>query len=490
MPSIRKKVLTGVIWATAETAGVRVVQFATFLILARALSREDFGLVALASVYIAFLQLVVRMGITDAIIQREDLTDLHKDTAYWATVILGVIAILLSIVIAPLAASWSGEPELQPIIYCLAIGIIPLSLSRVQQGLLMRRLSFRSLAIRGWISTSSGAVVGITMALNGYGVWSLVAQQLVERFAEWITLWWVTRWFPKLRFSLHAFGEIWTYASRIVGINLLQFAGSNIDRLLIGQFFGVGALGVYVVGRRFVEVILGITRVVILKVTMSAFSRLQSNTERLVESSAAVARVIALFGFPVMALFVFYGEDITAIVFGEKWRDAGVICQIIAVGGMARTSTFFAQPLLKAKGHPGSLLRATAVQVVVSILLGGLLASYGLQAFTAGWAAGSVVFSVMLFYYIADILDYPIAVILRQYLGIAVALVLSWLSVEFLPTYMNIYSGSLLANLALQCFLFFLAYAFFVMIFGYATVKQAYLEVRALIRPDQRGSTP
>ncbi len=200
-----------------ETVGVRLVQFASFLILARILSREDFGLVALASVYVAFLQLVVRMGITDVIVQREDLSDLHKDTAYWATVILGAAAIVLSIFLAPLAAAWSGEEALKPIIYCLAIGIIPLSLSRVQQGLLMRDLSFRSLAISGWVSMFSGAAVGITMALNGYGVWSLVAQQLVERFAEFITLFWVTRWFPKLRFSLDAFQEMWSYASRIIG---------------------------------------------------------------------------------------------------------------------------------------------------------------------------------------------------------------------------------------------------------------------------------
>ena len=177
------------------------------------------------------------------------------------------------------------ESDLEAIIYWLSIGLIPVSLSRVQEGLLLRDLQFRSLAIRKFICTTSGAAVGITMALKGYGVWSLVVQQLVERFIELATLLWVTRWYPSRRFSWSALSELWTYSSRILFINILNFAGSNIDRLLIGQFFGIAALGVYVVGRRIVEVIIDVVRVVVGRVALSFFSRLQLDVERLFEGS-------------------------------------------------------------------------------------------------------------------------------------------------------------------------------------------------------------
>jgi polysaccharide transporter, PST family len=490
MAGLRKKAVTGVLWTSAETVGVRLVNLASFLVLARILAKEDLGLVALASVYIAFVELVVRVGVTEVIVQRDKLSDLHKDTAYWATAILGIIAIVASILIAPIAASWSDEYELEAIIYWLAIGIVPVSLSRVQQGLLMRNMDFRTLAIRRMLSITTGSVVGIAMALNGYGVWSLVAQQLVQRFVELVTLYWVTRWFPRLRFSWSALSELWEYSSRVLAINILHFASSNVDQLLIGHFFGTAALGTYVVGKRIVEVVFATLKNVVGRVALSTFSRLQSDLERLFEASLAVARIIALIGFPVMGLFIFFGNDITTAFFGEKWREAGMVCQIVAVGMAARISTMFAPPLLKAKGHPGAALRANIAMVVTSIVISTALQSFGFYAFIAGWVSGALIFGGVILYLAIKMLHYPVQRVLKQYIGPFTAVILSGLFTSYVEPLTHSYLSGAVELTLFRVLCFSLSYAILLPLVSFGTIRRAYQDVSVMFPSRKKRGAP
>lgn len=480
----------GVVWASIETIGARLISFVSFLVLARLLSQEEFGLIALAMVYISFLHLVVRVGITEAIVQRDELSDLHKDTAFWATLILGLLALLASIGLAPLAAKWSDSAELENIVYWLAIGIIPISLSRVQAGLLLRDLHFRSLAIRNLISTSAGAVVGIAMALKGYGVWSLVAQQLVNRFVELLTLYWVVRWLPRFRFSRTALYELAQYSSRIMAINILSFFQSNIDRFLIGHFFGVAQLGVYVVGLRIIEVLFEFIKVVVGRVSLSAFSRMQTNLPQLTQASNTVAHLIALLGFPFMGLLIFYGGDITVAVFGEKWAEAGVISQIVAVGGLVRIATFFAVPLLKATGHPGKLVTANIVLVLTGTVAAVSLAGFGFNFFIMGWVSSTIFFGGMLIYIVKKILDYPLYGLAKLYSGLAVAMLGAWLIIRLLDTYLSSHLDSAIELTLARTGLFLLCYFLLISIFGFRTLKSVYLDVGVVTGLRKKKAVP
>ena len=157
----------------------------------------------------------------------------------------------------------------------------------------MREFRYRDLAIRKLVGSVSGGIIGIVMALKGFGIWSLVAQQLIGRFMDLLTLYWVTRWFPRFRFSTSCLADMFSYGWKILGSNLLQFASTQLDRFIIGQLLGVAALGVYVVGRRLVEVILGVIASVIGRVALSIFARLQGDHTRLLRGSIMVARTSA-----------------------------------------------------------------------------------------------------------------------------------------------------------------------------------------------------
>lgn len=477
MSSLRKRAFSGVVWSSIEVVGVRLAGFLTFLVLARVLSKEDFGLVALAGVYTAFLELVVRVGMTEVLVQRKDLTELHKDTAFWATTLLGLIAVAGSVVIAPFAAQWSGTEELEAVISVLAISLIPISLSRVQQGILLRELRFRSVALRRLVATLSGAVVGITMALNGYGVWSLVMQQLVERFVEMLMLFWVTRWFPSIRFSWQAFTELWGFASRIFVVNFLQFASTNLDRLLIGQLFGIAALGIYVVARRFIEIILAVVRVVVSRVALSAFSRLQSDRKRLLASSLTVGRLCAIAGLPIMGVFVLCGDEITTSLFGAKWENAGILSRVIALGGLLRMATLFAQPLLKSTGHPGSLVTAHVVLLTVSLVFSLSLSGFGLTAFVSGWVVGQIGYAAVLFYSIRSRLDYPLGLVFSELLGPSAALGCALAGGVLAKPYLVTHTQDPLVLTATYALIFFVMYLVFLALFSFRSLKSLYSEL-------------
>ena len=127
MASIKKHAVKGVRWGAIENIGVRLLTLLSFLVLARLLDKEAFGVVALAMAYVLFLELIVRVGFTEVIVQKKELTEIHKDTAFWASVVLGCIALILTWLLAPIAAKISDSNVMEDIIYWLALGIIPLS---------------------------------------------------------------------------------------------------------------------------------------------------------------------------------------------------------------------------------------------------------------------------------------------------------------------------------------------------------------------------
>ena len=148
-PQLRNNAANSVLWAAIENTGVRATTLAVFMFLTRLLDHEAFGIIALASVYIAFVEIVVRVGITEVIIQKTDLTDLHKDTAYWSTAVLGLLAFLGTLCSRPVCGKAWSDAQMKEILYWLALGIIPTSLSRVQEGLLMRDFAIETLPSAG-----------------------------------------------------------------------------------------------------------------------------------------------------------------------------------------------------------------------------------------------------------------------------------------------------------------------------------------------------
>ena len=252
--ALQKRVARGLTWTFIDTWGGQFIQLFIFAILAHLLTKVDFGLVALASVFVQFAQLFVDQGLGDALIQRKTVTRVQIDTAFWVAVVTGLALMVIGIVLAEPIAILVNQPGLAPIIAVLSINFLVVSLSSVQLALLRRDMRFRSLAVRRLVAVAVGGVIGVVAAqyLN-WGAWSLVAQQVSYGVVSVGMLWTVSPWRPGLHWNTKDFRELFSFGMNIVGSDVLNFISRNSDNLLVGAVLGAGPLGLYAIGYKILD---------------------------------------------------------------------------------------------------------------------------------------------------------------------------------------------------------------------------------------------
>jgi O-antigen/teichoic acid export membrane protein len=382
---LRGRVARGATWTILDNWGRQLVGLIVFVVIARLLTPVDFGLVALAIVFIAFAQLFVDQGLGDAIVQRRQLSRSQIDTAFWVSIGMGVALTLAGVVLAIPIAAVFGEPDLQPILQVLSLAFLITALQSVQLALLKRELAFRSLALRSLLAVSGGGVVGVFMALEGYGAWALVGQQLAQGSLSVLTLWGVSPWRPGLRFSVRDFREMFGFGVNVVGSDLLTWVSRNTDNLLIGAMLGPTPLGIYAVAYRILDAIsvllVGIAR----KVAFPGLSRLQQDPDRTKRAYLRMNRVAGLLilaGFLALAVTA---ADLIELVFGARWQAAGPVAAVLFLIGPVLALQAFSGALLYATGHPEVVFRFRLITTVTNVLGFAVAVSFGILAVAAAF---------------------------------------------------------------------------------------------------------
>jgi O-antigen/teichoic acid export membrane protein len=378
--NVKVRAIRGVFWSALDSWGSRVLSFIIFFILVRLLGPKTLGLVALASVFQSFMQVFLDQGLSQAIVQRDDLKDEHLDTAFWTNILTAIFLTIVSILASDWVATLFEEPSISLIIKYLSIAFILTSLCSVQQAILIRALRFKSLALRSLIATIFSGVVGVLMAVWGYGVWSLVAQQLSYNLGQVITLWNVSTWRPKLRFSSQHFHELFSFGINILGIRALHFINRRSDDILIGYYLGPVALGYYSVAYKFLLVMIELLSGVVEKVSMPTFSKLQNNIPKLRNAFYQVTWSTSVLTFPCFVAMSILAPNIVLVFFGDKWTQSIPVMQILALSGITATVVSYNGSLLKALGKPGLLLIISSFKALVSVVSFVLVVKWGILA--------------------------------------------------------------------------------------------------------------
>jgi len=381
--NIRRRTARGLFWTGFQNAARRLITLVVFLVLARLLTPEDFGLVALAGALVAFVEFFIRIGFAEAIVQRKDLEPAHLDTAFWTMLGIGVLLTLLAFVLAgPIAALFNSE-QLAPVIRWLSISILIISLTRVQDAVLRRAFNFKGLAIRTVIAAFGGGVVGVGFALNGMGVWSLVAQQLVEAGVGLIVLWAASNWRPGINVSSRHLGDLFGFGVNIMGAQMMQYVNQYADRIIIGYFLGPVALGYYAVGQRLILVVQQVLSNTFVTVLFSAFSRMQDDHARIRTAFFKSTQLVALAVFPVFVFLSVAGPETVEVLFGNKWANSSEIIQLLALAALLQSIIIFNDPVFKASGQPRLAFRLSAVRAGLGVLLLLVFVHYGVIAVAA-----------------------------------------------------------------------------------------------------------
>jgi len=378
--SLRHEATQAAFWGIAQKWGHHGVRLCVFVVLARLLGPDSFGLVALASVFILLGETLVDQGFGEALVQRERIGRAHLDSAFWATVVTGVALAGLAVAAAPLIAAVFGQPDLGPVLAGLAPSLILASLCRVQESMLRRALVFRKVAGISLLSTGVGGVAGLAVAFTGGGVWSLVVQFLVQRAVQLPCLWLAVDWWPRARFSPPHFRALLRFGANVMGINVLNFANRQADHLLIGYVLGPTALGYYTIAYRLIRILFDLLPQAVTPVAFAAFSRLQREPARLREAFYEATQAIALFAFPAFTGLAILAPAIIPACFGPGWAASVPVLQVLAPIGMLQSLSVLYQASIKAVGRPGHAFGITAANAVANVIGFSIAVQWGVVA--------------------------------------------------------------------------------------------------------------
>lgn len=353
-------------WAYAMDGGRQVITSVMMLVLAVILGPEAYGLIAMALVYILFLELLLKQGMAAAVVQRQDLRGVHLDSAFWMVMAMSVVLSIASVSLSGWWATVNRTPELRPIIVALSTTVPLQGLVVVQEAILRRNFRFRSLALRSNLSALLGGALGISLALAGFGVWSLVAQQIGTALIAVVVLWAVSDWRPRLRFSTTAARQLLGFSTGSLLGSLGAFVNNKVDALLIGLLFGPLAVGLYRLTTRVVELVIGVTIRALMSVSLPELSREQTDPERFKQSLLRLLSVSAILSIPALGVLVGSSDAVLGAI-GRDWAPAAGALRLLAAAGAAHALFVIVSPMLQALGRP----YAQAVFAWASGLLSG-----------------------------------------------------------------------------------------------------------------------
>jgi O-antigen/teichoic acid export membrane protein len=366
--SLQKRVARGLLWTLIDTWGGQLLALVIFAILAHLLDAEDFGLVALAAVFVALGQLFADQGLGDAVIQRRELTRRQLDTAFWAALATGVLLTVAGILLAAPIAGLLNEPRLEQILQVLSLAFFLAALNSIQLALLRRELNFRSLALRRLVAVSVGGVVGIVLALNGAGAWALVGQQLAIAAMSVVMLWAASPWRPSLSFSAPDFRSLFAYGLNVVGSDLLGFVSRNTDNLLIGVFLGPIPLGFYAVAYKILDTSQTLLLAAARRLVFPSFARLQHDLDRVSRAYLRLARSSSALTLPGYVGLALVAHEAIVVLFGQRWSDSATAASLLFAIGPVLTVQAFSGAVWNAVGHPEVTLRFRLVATITNVV--------------------------------------------------------------------------------------------------------------------------
>lgn len=329
--SIRKQLVTGVFYsAIAKYAGIFISLIVT-AILARLLSPEEFGVVAVATVIITFFGIFTDLGISPAIIQNKELTEKDLSNIFSFTIFGGILLSVLFFISSWIIGNYYTNETLIIICQLLSINLLFSALNIVPNALLYKEKLFRYIAIRSLIVQLIGGFLSVIAALADAGLYALIINPIFSSIFIFIISYRKKPQQFSFTLGLDSIKKILAFSSYQFLFNVINYFSRNLDKLLIGRYMSMGALGYYEKSYRLMMLPLQNITHVISPVMHPVFSEMQDNISKLAMSYERVIRLLAYIGFPLSIFLYFTSTEITLILFGNQWIKSIVPFQILAL---------------------------------------------------------------------------------------------------------------------------------------------------------------
>lgn len=421
LSNLADRAIRGVFWSAIERLGPQVVQFVISIVLARLLLPEQFGLIGMLSIFLGLGKLFLDSGFGQALIQKRDATDLHYSSVFYANICLSLVASGILCLAAPLIAGFFGKPLLTPLTRALSLGLVLNAFGLIQGVLLTKRLNFRTQMKISLMASIGSGVVGITMAVLGFGVWSLIAQNLSSALFGTLLLWAFNTWRPRAIFSLAALRGLFGFGSRLLASSILDTVFQNLYNVVIGKLFTPADLGHYTRAYTLQQLPAQTLSGSVGRVTLPLFAEIQNDPVRVRNGFQKAFRALALVNFPLMIGLLVCARPLVLTLLTDKWAPAIPYLQFLCVVGLLYPLHAINLNVLLALGRSDLFLRLEITKKILTVIVLTFTWRWGIEAMIIGQIVLSLVAYYLNSYYNRRLLGYGLGQQMRDALPYLVA---------------------------------------------------------------------
>lgn len=329
--SLKNKTIKGVGWSAADALLGQGVTFIVGLVLARLLSPEEYGLIGICLIFTTVLNGIVDSGFSNALICKKEVTDEDYNTMFMTNMAISIVLYVLLFISAPLVSDFFHRIELTALVRVTGLILFLNALSITQVTILTKNIDFKTKTKASLVSAIISGVIGIVMAFMGYGVWSLVAQQLSKQLLYTLCLWVLNKWWPKFTFYNDSFKYMWGFGWKLLVSGILNNVWNQLYQVVIGRCYTSSTLGHYTRANECASIFSSNLTTIIQRVTFPVLSELQDDKKKLLVSYRKLIKVsmfvtvICMFALGAMA------EPMIYSLIGPQWHQAATFLPFICI---------------------------------------------------------------------------------------------------------------------------------------------------------------
>lgn len=329
--SLKTKTIKGTAWSAADALLGQGITFLVGLVLARLLSPEEYGLIGICLIFTTVLNGIVDSGFSNALIRKKEATDADYNTMFVTNMVISVILYIILFLGASYVADFFARPELTPLIQVTGLVLIANALSITQVTILSRKIDFKTKTKASLVSSVISGFVGIGLALAGYGVWSLVWQQLTRQFFYTLLLWMLNHWWPKLIFSKDSFGYMWGFGWKLMVSGLLNNVWNQLYQTVVGKCYSPSTLGQYTKASEYANIFSAYITSIIQRVSYPVLSEMQDDKDRMVTGYRKIIKVTMFVSVLCMISLGAVSEPLLYCMIGPQWHEATTYLPLICL---------------------------------------------------------------------------------------------------------------------------------------------------------------
>ena len=395
MSSVASKSIRGIVWSAIERFSLQGVQFLIGIVLARLLSPSDFGMIGMLSIFLSVSQTFIDCGFSNALIRQKETTAKDYGTAFIINFAISLFAFVILFVAAPFVASFYNMPDLQPVMRLISVTLIVNALFTVHKVRLTRNVDFKMQSKASLCAALVSGGLGIILAFEGFGVWSLVYQAICNSVLNLVLMTILLRWFPKPVFSKESFRSLFGFGSKLLVASVISSVYSNLYNIVIGKWYSASNLGYYTradhLGAFPSQNVAGILS----RVTYPILSQLQDEPERLRDIYIKYLQMSCFVVFPLMMGLAALAHPLVLLLLGEKWLPSVVLLQILCFGLMLDPVCNINLNLLYVKGRSDLVLKLEIVKKTIAVAILAVSLPFGLVGLCLGRACYGVIATLL-----------------------------------------------------------------------------------------------